>query len=120
MPNNGTLILGGLIKESNDNTKSGVPWLVNLPLIGPAFGKHSKAKVRNELIIIMRPVVTIAAAETSKLREKTYESFNIPSDLESAIMPPNIRERVKSGKPSQLRSSAPALREEPLNNVRRR
>jgi len=43
VPNNGTLILGGLIKESFDLTKSGLPKLVNLPLIGPLFGKTTRA-----------------------------------------------------------------------------
>ena len=121
VPNNGTLILGGLIKESTDYSKSGLPKLVNLPLIGPLFGKHTKAKIRNELIIIMRPVVTLAPNETARLREKTFDAFNVPPDLESAIMPQNIRERVKPEKAAPLRGSAPKLRDEPtVNKVRRR
>ncbi len=120
VPNNGTLILGGLIKESVDNTKSGLPRLVNLPLIGPLFGKTSKAKIRNELIIIMRPVVTLAADDTARLREKTFDSFNVPPDLEAAIMPQNIRERVKPPAQAKLRGSAPTLRAEPVNSVRKR
>jgi type II secretion system protein D len=122
VPNGGTLILGGLIKESMDYTKSGIPKLVNLPLIGPLFGRHAKAKVRNELIIIMRPVVTLAADENAKLREKTFDAFNIPSDLEAAIMPQNIRERVKPPvKPATMRGSAPQFRAEPaVNSVRKR
>ncbi len=122
VPNGGTLILGGLIKESMDYTKSGIPKLVNLPLIGPLFGKTGKTKVRNELIIIMRPVVTLASSDTAKLREKTFDAFNIPPDLEAAIMPQNIRERVKPPvKPAPMRGSAPQLRAEPLvNSVRKR
>lgn len=119
VPNNGTLILGGLIKESEDYSKSGVNKLVNIPIIGPLFGKHTKAKIRNELIMIMRPVVTLAPTETAALREKTFESFNVPSDLESAIMPTNIRARIKSDKPSPLRSSTPTLRDD-TNSVRKR
>ena len=122
VPNGGMLILGGLIKESMDTTKSGIPKLVNLPLIGPLFGKQTKAKVRNELIIIMRPVVTLASGETAKLREKTFDAFNIPPDLEAAIMPPGIREHVKPPvKPAPMRGSAPQLRAEPVvNSVRKR
>jgi type II secretion system protein D len=119
VPNNGTLILGGLIKESVDQTKSGLNRLVNIPLIGPLFGKHAKDKVRNELIIIMRPVVTLANGDTARLREKTFDAFNVPADLESAIMPPNIRERLKPEKPAPLRGSAPTLREE-ASSVRKR
>ncbi len=124
VPNNGTLILGGLIKESLDLNKSGLNKLVNIPLIGPLFGKHSKDKIRNELIIIMRPVVTLAALENAKLRERTFDAFNIPPDLEGAIMPPNLRERVKPEKSTRpaSKSSAPMLRDDPgaLNPPARR
>ncbi len=120
VPNNGTLILGGLIKESLDYNRSGLNKLSNIPFIGPLFGKHTKDKIRNELIIIMRPVVTLAALENAKLREKTFDAFNIPADLESAIMPMNIRERIKPEKSAGLRSSKPKLRDEPVNNVRKR
>ncbi len=112
VPNNGTLILGGLIKESQDYAKSGVNKLVNIPIIGPLFGKHTKSKIRNELIMIMRPVVTLAPTETAALREKTFEAFNVPADLESAILPTNIRERITPEKPSSLRGPAPKLRED--------
>ncbi len=119
VPNNGTLILGGLIKESQDFTKSGLPKLLNIPLIGNLFGKTTKAKIRNELIIIMRPVVTLAPGETARLREKTFDAMNVPADLEAAIMPQNIRERIKPEKSTKLRSSAPPLRDD-LNSVRKR
>ena len=120
VPNNGTLILGGLIKESQDLTKSGLPKLLNIPLIGNLFGKTTKTKSRNELIIIMRPVVTLAPGETARLREKTFDSMNVPADLEAAIMPQNIRERIKPPeKPTTLRKSAPALRDD-TTTVRKR
>ena len=120
VPNNGTLILGGLIKESLDYNRSGLNKLSNIPFIGPLFGKHTKDKVRNELIIIMRPVVTLAPIENARLRERTFDAFNIPPDLESAIMPQNIRERVKPEKSASLRGSTPKLRDEPVNSVRKR
>ena len=113
------LHLGGLIKETKDLTKSGIPRLVNLPVIGPLFGNKTTAKTRAELIVIMRPVVTIGPAEPTLLREKTFEDFNIPSDLESSIMPAGIRERVSPPKPAGLRSSAPMLREEGGRPLRR-
>jgi general secretion pathway protein D len=118
VPNNGTLILGGLIKESVDLSKSGLPVLGNIPLIGPLFARTSKAKVRNELIVIMRPVVTLAPAETARLREKTFEGFEVPADLEAAIAPPNMRQHLKSPqKAASLRSSAPKLREDTTNSA---
>ena len=112
VPSNSTLILGGLIKESLDNSTAGLPRLVNLPIIGPLFGNKTKAKIRNELIVLMRPIVTVGPSAVSDLREKTFESFNIPPDLESAIMLQGIREKMKPSKSSPLRNSTPKLRDE--------
>lgn len=114
VPNGGTLILGGLIKESKDLTKSGILKLINLPVIGPLFGTTTKDRVRNELIVMMRPVVTYAPQDSAKLREKTFESFAIPPDLESAIMPPGTWENVPRAKivTPVPRSTAPVLRSE--------
>lgn len=116
VPNNGTLVLGGLIKDSQDYAKGGIYKLVNLPLIGPLFGKTTKDKTRTELIVIMRPVVTSTPPETAALREKTFESFNIPPDFDQALVPEGIRVSVPRAKiiapPASMRSSAPKLRSE--------
>lgn len=52
-----TIVLGGLIKESSDQSKSGVPFLHELPLIGPLFGSTTNAKDRTELVILITPRV---------------------------------------------------------------
>ena len=111
VPNNGTLILGGLIKESKDFSRSGIWRLSQIPLVGPLFGTTTKDKIRTELIIMMRPIVTFAPADSAKLREKTFEAFNVPPDLESAIMPKGVWDKVPRAKVIP-RSSGPTLREE--------
>jgi|GEM_PF-382579 len=115
VPNKSTLILGGLIKDSQDHTRTGVPWLSTLPIVGPFFGNTVKNKTRSELIILMRPVVTTNLVETNKLREKTFENFTIPPDFDQAIVPPGIRQkaivpRILAPIP---RETAPPLRVEP-------
>jgi general secretion pathway protein D len=90
VPNNGTLILGGLVKESKDFTKGGIPLLNRIPYLGALFGKTSKDKLRTELIVMMRPVVTFAPGETSKMREREVQDYNMPPDLEASLMPTGI------------------------------
>lgn len=94
VPNQGTLILGGLIKESQDRTRSGVNWLINVPVLGPLFGNTTKNKTRSELIVMMRPVVATAPAETAALREKAFESMAIPPDFDRALDPVGILEKA--------------------------
>ena len=47
---------------------------------------------------MMRPIVTYAPTDTAKLREKTFEGFAIPPDLESAIMPVGVWNKVPRAK----------------------
>jgi len=52
-----TIVLGGLIKDGNEDVKSGIPFLHELPLIGPLFGSTSKNKTKTELVVLITPRV---------------------------------------------------------------
>jgi general secretion pathway protein D len=50
-----SVVLGGLIRENASNSESGVPFLYNLPVIGPLFGSTVKEDRRTELLVIITP-----------------------------------------------------------------
>jgi general secretion pathway protein D len=50
-----TVMLGGLISESNSNTKSGIPGLNQIKYLGDLFGNTSKNKQRQEIVIFIKP-----------------------------------------------------------------
>jgi general secretion pathway protein D len=52
-----TIILGGLIETSKTKSGSGVPFLMNVPLLGYLFRSTSDKETRNELIVLIRPTV---------------------------------------------------------------
>jgi len=52
-----TIILGGLIETSKTKSGSGVPFLMNVPLVGYLFRSNSDKETRNELIVLIRPTV---------------------------------------------------------------
>jgi general secretion pathway protein D len=68
--NRDTVILGGFVKSDKSQSRSGVPLLMDIPLLGRLFSSHSDSKGRSELIVLMRPTVLktpeIAAAQTIK------------------------------------------------------
>jgi general secretion pathway protein D len=107
VPNNSTLVLGGLIKESNSNDSGGINKLHNIPLIGPLFGKKTKNKTRTELVVMIRPVVTEGPMEAVNLRERHLEPMSIPPDLESAIFNANSRQKIPKAK---VLRAAPTVR----------
>lgn len=50
-----TIVIGGLVQEFEKKSKSKVPLLGDLPLIGTAFQKTSTSKRRTELILMITP-----------------------------------------------------------------
>ncbi len=52
-----TMVLGGLIKDDNENGSSGLPFLSEIPVVGALFGAKSATKTRRELIITITPRV---------------------------------------------------------------
>jgi hypothetical protein len=51
------IILGGIIRNSDSKTSSGVPYLKDIPLLGALFRTTSDTKSRQESIVLMRPTV---------------------------------------------------------------
>jgi len=52
-----TIILGGMISTSQTKTKSGVPYLKDIPLLGNLFRSNASTEERVELIVLLRPTV---------------------------------------------------------------
>jgi general secretion pathway protein D len=55
VPDRATAMLGGLITERDTNTKSGLPFLVRIPVIKHLFGSTTNNKERREMMIFVQP-----------------------------------------------------------------
>jgi general secretion pathway protein D len=69
-----TIVLGGFIKSSKTNNKTGMPILKDIPLLGMFFSSTTKSKERDELLVLMRPTVLktpeMAAAHTAEEKRR--------------------------------------------------
>lgn len=61
-----TIVLGGLIDDTNNAVKSGIPFLYELPWIGPLFGNTTYTRTKNELVILITPRV-VKSKQDSRL-----------------------------------------------------
>jgi general secretion pathway protein D len=65
-----TIILGGFVRSDKSKSKSGVPLLMDIPLLGNLFTSRIDRKDRSETIVMIRPTVLktpeIAAAQAVK------------------------------------------------------
>ena len=62
-----TVILGGLIRDSDTNGKTGVPWLHDIPVLGPLFGTTSDVVRRTELLVMITPRVVQSDQQVREL-----------------------------------------------------
>jgi general secretion pathway protein D len=65
--NGQTVILGGLIREADEQSTTGVPLLGDIPVLGNLFSKTTKSKNRRELMIFLTPHVIYSQMELEEL-----------------------------------------------------
>ena len=65
-------VMGGLMQDSVDNVKDGVPGLSSLPVVGNLFTYRNEASTKTELVIFMRPVVVKEASIEGDFRNYRY------------------------------------------------
>jgi len=95
-----TIVIGGLIQETDKNAKAGLPWLVKIPIIGYLFGNTSKDKERTELVILLTPHIvkdqTDATAVTDRFIGK-FKDEKMSDDIQKNVSgrPKTEKEPVK-------------------------
>jgi general secretion pathway protein D len=81
-----TVLLGGLISDSDQRNQSGVPVLSDIKLFGGLFGSTDNTKQRSEIIIFIKPQLVRnsvdAHAVTEEFRER-LQSMKSPRSLGS-------------------------------------
>jgi general secretion pathway protein D len=61
--------MGGLMQDTVNNLKDGVPGVSRLPLVGDAFSFRNETSTKTELVIFMRPVVIKEASLNGDYRD---------------------------------------------------
>lgn len=70
-----TLILGGLIQQFEKTSKSGLPGLSRIPLIGGLFGVSGREHNREELLVLITPRVVSNGEEARQMTEDYVRRF---------------------------------------------
>ena len=65
-----SVVLGGLIRENATNAETGIPFLYQLPLIGPLFGTTRKENRRTELLVIITPRALVSENDLYEVGEE--------------------------------------------------
>ncbi|WP_230590706.1 type II secretion system secretin GspD [Delftia acidovorans] len=72
-----SIVMGGLIQERSTNTRSGIPILHDLPVVGNLFGQTSNVGDRTELLVVITPRV-------------------VRTDIDVRVVSDDLREQMRS------------------------
>lgn len=108
------VILGGFISSTKSTSKSGVPYLKDIPILGALFRSKNDSTKRTELMVLLRPTVlrTPKDASDAAQRERTQmpgifqaeKQFNEnEKNLKRKVGIPIEGERSSTSQPPQLK-----------------
>ena len=89
-----TIVIGGLLDDTKNVKKSGVPFLSKIPLLGALFGYHQYEDRGSETILMLTPHVITDLVESNRVTQEFREKVGtIKKELESIE-----KKRMKNGK----------------------
>lgn len=79
-----TVALGGLIRESSMGGRSGIPGLVDLPVVGLLFGQSNSDVQRTELLVMITPTVMRNERQASDITAQIRRKYQALMELEDS------------------------------------
>jgi type IV pilus assembly protein PilQ len=101
IPDGGTLVLGGLREDFDQNENQGVPWLKKIPVLGWLFKNDLIEAQRRELVVFL----------TAKVADASGRAAVTPAELPVGPQgppPPGPTGQLAPPKPAAALASAPA------------
>jgi len=80
-----TVVLGGLMLETANDAKSGIPLLMDIPWLGKLFSTTSKDTFRTELIVMITPQVIEDQNAAQQATEELRRKLSKPAAFERAV-----------------------------------
>jgi general secretion pathway protein D len=109
------IVLGGLIQDGFEESKSKVPLLGDIPYLGALFRSESRTRKRTNLMLFLRPVVLRDADSSNRLSVDRYDQMRAiqqhAQPVPSVVMP--VNESIVIPAVGDLRKVPPAPPKEP-------
>jgi general secretion pathway protein D len=85
-----TVLLGGLISETQSRTRNGIPVLEEVPVVGNFFSTNDRSTMRTEIIVFIEPLIIRNNGDASKVAEELRAKLRGAAD--DAFQPgPSLR-----------------------------
>jgi general secretion pathway protein D len=88
------MVLGGLLKDEYGGNLSQVPFLGDLPIVGPLFRSDSRTRTKSNLMVFLRPMIIRTQEDSNALSMDRYDLIRaaqqtVGQPRQSVIMPIN-------------------------------
>ena len=87
-----TVVLGGLIRETRTESKSGIPLLMDIPWLGQLFSTTGENVGRTELIVTINPVVVENQRDAEMVTKDLRQRMKTASEFETSAWEKNTQE----------------------------
>jgi general secretion pathway protein D len=87
-----TLLIGGIIQELTDRSRAGIPYLMDIPVLGQLFRYESSSSNKTELIIMITPHVIRGRAEGLEVTQRYKDRlWDVVDEIErtGGLRPPS-------------------------------
>jgi cell division septation protein DedD len=104
-----TLVIGGIIAEDKNRSRSGIPYLMDLPVFGRFFGSTDDTARRTELIMLITPNVIRNRQQSQVVTEEFKAKLSAVRGELERIQRDQEREvdKLKRPAPAQPKDTAP-------------
>jgi general secretion pathway protein D len=75
VPNNKTVVLGGLIRNDTENSVNKIPFLGDIPGLGIFFRKETEKTVKTNLLIFITPHIISTFQQAEEIKEEKKKIF---------------------------------------------
>jgi general secretion pathway protein D len=80
-----TVLIGGIIDDAISHTRSGIPYLMDIPVIGRAFRSDSDKVDRTELLVTITPSVIRSKEEAHRVTDDYSDRIQGLTDLRRSM-----------------------------------
>jgi len=81
-----TIVIGGLIKQEDNRTRSGVPLLGSIPIVGALFSNKSKDQSQVELVVFITPKILRSREEAIASGKSAYDEEAVVNILSTGSL----------------------------------
>ncbi|WP_372988195.1 type II secretion system secretin GspD [Marinobacter sp.] len=89
-----TIVLGGLTRDDLQVTKSKVPLLGDIPVLGRLFSSESQSRIKRNLLVFLRPKIMLGKADAVAATDEKYKAlWEVNLNVREKLGLPDAKER---------------------------